>query len=113
MTFVFSDKSKVEMEIITDLLHEENIPYKIKRYVMHDFFFEEDEDEDNFVIIEELYEIDCYTDLYHFDFINALANKRIKDRIKLERCFMKKVRKQDVQRIYKKNITNTNNKNRT
>lgn len=113
MKFVFCDKSKVEMEIITDVLHEENIMYKTKSKVIKDVFFDED-DEPDFMIVEEVYEIECFTDLEHFDFVKHLAYKRIENRMKLERDYTSKlkVRKNNVQRVSKKNSTNTNNKNR-
>lgn len=112
MNFVFFDKSKVEMEVITDLLYEENIPYKIKKFITKDYFFNDD-DEDNFMIVEELYEIICNTDLEHYDFIKSLANKRIRNRINLEKCYMQKVRKnKNVSRVHKENTTNTNSNDR-
>lgn len=118
--FVFCDKSKPEMEIITDVLYSENIRYKIKSFLVKEFIFDEAEDEDNddefedFVIIEEMYNIICFTDLEHFDFVKHLANKKIKDRLNLERCYFKKAAKgKNVSRISKKNTTNTNKGNKS
>lgn len=114
MKFVFCDKSKVEMEIITDVLSDENIPFKIKTKVVKDVFFDED-DEPDFMIVEELYEIDCFTDLAHFDFVKHVADKRIANRIKLEKDYLSKlkVRRNYVQRVPKKNSINTNSKHRS
>ena len=106
MKFIFYDKSKVEMNIITDILYEEKISYKIKPYIVKDYFF----DEEDFCIIEELYNIECFTDLEHFDFVKHIAYKKIKNRINLEKCYLKKVSKKYVQRVYQKNTTNTNNR---
>lgn len=119
MEFVFSDKCKVDMDVITDLLYEEKIPYKINKYIRQDYFFDEDDEEDDIVIVEELYNIHCFTDLDHFDFIKHLADKKIADRIKLESFYLmksykkkKEVSKKNVQRIHKKNTANPNSKNR-
>lgn len=90
--FVFNDISKVEMNIITDVLESEKIPYKIKKYVTKDYFFD-DEDDDDFVIVEELYNVHCFTDLEHFDFVKHIAYKKIENRMNLEKCYLKKVRK--------------------
>lgn len=113
MKFVFCDKSKVEMEIITDVLHEENIPYKIKSKIIKDMFFDDD-DEPDFMIVEELYDIECFTTLEYFDFVKHIAYKRIDNRIKLERDYISKMKvgKKHVQRVSKKNTTDTNNKDR-
>ena len=113
MKFVFFDKSKVEMNIITDILSEENIFYKLKTKIKKDIFFDE-EDEPEFCIAEELYDINCFTDLEHFDFVKQLATERIENRMKLERdyIFTLKRKSKHVQRISKKNITDTNSKNR-
>ena len=110
MEFVFNDKSKIEMNIITDVLYEEKIPYKLKKNILKSVFID-DEDEEDFVIFEELYDIHCFTDLEHFDFVKHIAYKKIEDRIHLERSYLK-VRKKRVQRVSKKNITNTNSKDR-
>lgn len=110
MEFVFSDKSKVEMDIITDVLYEEKIPYKIKKNIIKSIFSDEDEDED-FIIVEELYDIHCFTDLEHFDFIKHVAYKKIENRIHLERSYLK-VRRKHVHRVSKKNSSDTNSKDR-
>lgn len=110
--FVFNDKSKVEMNIITDVLAEENIPCKILKFVVRDFFFD-DEDEEDFCIIEEMYNIECFTDLEHYDFVKHIAYKKIEDRMKLEKCYIKEASKKRVQRVSKKNPTNTNTKRRS
>lgn len=113
MKFIFTDKSIVEMGIITDVLTEENISYKLKRFIIKDYFFDED-DEDDFMIIEEMYNIECFTDLEHFEFVKHLAATRIKNRIKLEKSFLKKaVRKKNVSQLSTENITNTNKRNKS
>ena len=116
MKFIFYDKSAVEMSIITDVLYEEKIPYKIKKYIVKDFIFgdnEDDEDDEDFCIIEELYNIEIYTDLEHFDFIKQIADERIKNRINLEKCFLQESEKDNVRQLHKKNTTNTNNRDKS
>lgn len=113
MKFVFVDKSKVEMEIITNVLHEENIRYKIKSKIIKDMFIDED-DEPDFIIVEELYDIECFTDLEYFDFVKYVADKRFENRIKLEKDYIsKKKARKDVQWLPKKNITNSDSKHRS
>ena len=101
------------MNIITDVLQEENIPYKLKKILIKNVFIDDDEEED-FVITEELYDIHCFTDLKHFDFVKHISDKKISDRIILEKSYLKefKERGKHVQRIFKKNTSNTDNKNR-
>lgn len=112
MKFVFFDKSNTEADIILRLLIQENMPFYIKRKVTKDIFFGEDDDED-IIICEELFDIHINTDLEHFDYIKSVADKRIENRIYLEKCYLKSSRKgRNVQRLFKKNITNTNRKNR-
>ena len=111
--FVFCDKSKVEMNIITDVLYDEKIPYKLETKEVKHFCFCDDEEEDDFVFVEEMYNIHCFTDLEHFDFVKHIAYKKINQRIYLERCALKKVSKKNVQRVSKKNTTNTHSKHRS
>lgn len=114
--FVFTDKSIVEMNIITDVLIVEKIPYKLKTFIIKDYLFD-DEGETDFVIMEEMYNIHCFTDLEHFDFVKHIAYKKIEEKRKLEKNYLlpaydkKKVRR-NVQRIHKKNSTNTNSNGR-
>jgi hypothetical protein len=114
MKFVFYDKSKVEMNVITDILYAEKIPYKIRPYIVKDFFFGDDDedDDDGFCIIEEMYNIECFTDLEHFEFVKSIAEEQIRNRLNLERCYLKKESKKRVQRVHKKNIANTNRNDR-
>lgn len=113
MEFVFCNKSKMEMDVITDVLHEENISYKIRKKVVENVFFDDEDDED-FVIIEETYEVHCFTDLEHFDFIKTITDEKIKNRIKLERCYIKKAKvRKDVQAISKKDNRDTINRNQS
>ena len=118
--FVFYNKSEVEMNIITDVLYEEKILYKIKKFIVKDFIFNDDEEDEDFCIIEEMYNIYCFTDLEHFDFVKHVAYNKIENRMKLEKFYMlepyqeeKKVSKKHVQRVSKKNTANTNRKRRS
>lgn len=117
MKFIFYDKSKVEMNIITDVLYEEKIPYKLKKYLVQDFVIESDDDDDdeeeNICIIEEMYNIEIYTDLAHFDFIKQITDKKIQNRLQLEKCFLQESEKNNVLQLHKKNITNPNNRDKS
>lgn len=119
MKFVFYDKNEVETDIIVNLLNEEKIAHKTKKMFIHRHFLcEEDEDDEEFTIIEPIYDIYVFTDLAHFDFIKAVVEKRVANRKQLEEFYLlksykKKVRKNRVRQVSKKNITNTNNRNKT
>ena len=70
MKFVFLDKSPFETDIITSILSEENISYKI-------------EEHRNPIIAMPLiyteiitYNIEVHTTLEYFDFINKLVQKK-------------------------------------
>lgn len=109
MKFVFYEKSKIEAGIIIDILAEEKIPHKIIKKIVESYFFD-DEDEEDFLIREEIFDIHCFTDLEHFDFVKYLSDKRIKTKLHLDKCFYKKVRK-GVRQLHKKNITHTDTGN--
>lgn len=89
MKFVFPDKCEIETDIITSILTDEKIPYKIKRNVSENHI---ENDEEEFVIVEELFDIICYTDLDHFDYVKYIACQKLINIIKLERCLSKKNR---------------------
>lgn len=110
MEFIFLNKNDLETDIITTVLIEEKIPFYLKKKVVKTCLFSDDIEEDDVMIIEEFYDIHTYTDLNHFDFVKIVANKKIEEIKKLERCFKKKVSKKDVCGLLKKNITNTNNR---
>ena len=110
--FVFFDKTPDETNIIIDVLYEEQIPYFLKRKILKNYFFNEDDGEEDFVIMKELFDIFVFTDLAHFDFVKSVTDKKIKEIEHLEKCYSKKAYKKNVRQLSKKNITNTNNKDK-
>ena len=113
MRFVFFEKDLVETNIIIDILSSENISFQTKAIEIEHVFFD-DIEEKELIITENLYDIYINTDLEHYDFVKKIADKKIEDRLNLERCYMLKARdKKNVQRVHKKNITDTNTKYRS
>jgi len=112
MKFVFCDKSDLESDIITNVLYTEKIPYKVKSKEIHACFYDEEEDYCE-CMVKTVYDIFVDTDLEHYDFVKAISEQKIMERVKLEFCYMKKARKRNVPRIYKKGITNTNSRNQS
>lgn len=92
MKFIFIDKSEYEKELITELLHSECIKYCIKREYIEIPCDCDDEDCD---IVEFLpnYQIEAYTTVEKFEFIKALFKKKMEEKVMLENCFRKKIRK--------------------
>ena len=91
MKFVFTDKNPVETDIITNILTDEHISYKVIEQrvpiVVMPFVFTE-------LII---YDIEINTTLEQFDFVNFLFKKAMKKQKKifkqinlLEKCYNKK-----------------------
>lgn len=115
MKFVFCDKSDLETNIITNVLQTEKIPYKVKSKKVHCYFFDEEEDEDNecMVRVANVYDIFVNTDLEHYDFVKTIAENEIRKIVKLEICYMKQARRRYVQRVHKKSIANTNNRDKS
>ena len=112
MEFVFIDKNKVEKELITDILYEEKIPYKISKQKIEHVFFDEIEEEELFYV-EEIFDIHINTDLNHYDYLTYLINKKTKQLDILENSFLLKLKEnKNVHKLHKKNITNTDNKYR-
>ena len=84
MKFVFIDKSPIEVDIITDILHQEHISYKIEEKHTPVITIP-------FVAAELItYNIEINTTLEYFDFINKIASKKIKELTKLENCYIKR-----------------------
>lgn len=82
MRFVFNEKSKLEMDIITDILTSENIRYKVEEIKpdipMGVMFFHP---------IPSAYNITIDVSLEKFDFIKKLVNDRAGVLLKLEKCY--------------------------
>ena len=100
MRFVFFDKTETEMELIVEVLKSENIYYKIERKITHSCFFDIEEEED-FIISEEFYNIICFTDLNHFDFVKKIAEEKIENMYHLEKCYIKSFKRKKKQRAIK------------
>lgn len=82
MKYIIYDKTEYEMDIITDILEEENIGYKTKRHAKEymDCPFGK-----AFII---LYDIEVENISYEkLEFIKFLADKRIKERNYIEKCY--------------------------
>ena len=95
--FVFTDKSEDEKELITELLHSENIKYSVKQEVLEITCDCDDEDCD-FIELLPIYQIEAYTTLEKFEFIKVLFNKKMAEKIMLEKCFRKRMRKKAVKK---------------
>lgn len=112
MKFVFLEKSDLETDIITNVLYTEKIPYKIKSKEIRACFFDEEEDYCE-CHVHTVYDIFVDTDLEHFDYIKYISEKKIQERVDLEICYMRKARRNNVSRIHKKDIANTNSRNKS
>lgn len=87
MKFVFTDKNPIETDIITDILTDENIHYKVveQRTPIMTMPFAATE------LIT--YDIEINTTLEYFDFINKILKEKIGILTKLEICYNKKVKR--------------------
>ena len=79
MKFVFLDNSEYEADIITKVLSQENILFKTKERKLPVYFDDEDDEPCDYM---SLYDITCFTDLAHYDFVKKITNKKI-DNIKI------------------------------
>lgn len=87
MKFVFTDKNPIETDIITDILTDERISYKVVE--QHTPIMSMP-----FVATELItYNIEVNTSLEYFDFVNCIANEKMKILTKLEMCYNKKCKK--------------------
>ena len=90
MNFIFSDKSEYEADIITNILASENILFKTRINNVPVYIDCEDEEPYDFV---PLYDIICFTDLVHFDFVSKIANEKIQKIKTLNKIFYSKKKK--------------------
>lgn len=99
MKFVFVDKNSIETDIITDILAEEHIQYKVLE--QHTMVMSMP-----FMATEIVtYNIEVNTSLEYFDFINELVNEKIRNYTDLEAFYrMPSYRKNRKSRI-KKEVT--------
>ena len=88
--FIFTNCTETEADIITNFLAQENILFKTKERKRPIYYDENDDDPSDYISI---YDIDCYTDLEHFDFIKVIANKKIEKLRVLDKIFYSKVGK--------------------
>lgn len=87
MKFVFLNKNPVETDIIIDILTNEHIGYKIKEQAVSII-------STPFISTELItYDIEINTSLEYFDFINKIANKKMKQLLKLERCYIENIKR--------------------
>ena len=92
MKFVFLDKNAVETDIITDILSTENIRYKVAEKPVTIISMP--------LMTTEIlmYDIEINTTLEYFDFVNRIANRKIKELVKLEKCYAKQVKKRKIKK---------------
>ena len=95
MKFIFTDKSDVEKELITELLHSENIKYKIKQEVA-EISCNCDDEECECIEFLPIYQIETYTTVEKFEFIKVLFKKKMAEKLMLEKCFRKKFKNRKV-----------------
>ena len=81
MKYILYDKTDFEMDIITDILEEEHISYKTKRHAKEYM----DCPLGRAYII--LFNIEVDTSYENFEFIKYLADKQIKQRKHIEKCY--------------------------
>lgn len=87
MKFIFTDKNPIETDIITDILTDEHISYKVIEQRVPIIAMP-------FVHTELItYDIEINTTLEYFDFVNRIANEKMKVLIKLEKCYNKRCRR--------------------
>lgn len=80
-TYIIYDKTEYEMDIITDILEEENIKYNTKRHAKE---YMDCPIGKAFIVV---YDIAIDTTYEHLEFIKFLADKRIKERNHIEKCY--------------------------
>ena len=110
MKFIFFNKSIFQTNIIVDYLEQENISYHLEEEIEYNIF--------QFGIFCEVeedvkYNIVCNTDISHFEFIKYLVKNRIKKIKTMKKMYLKKRRGKNVYRVFKKNIANTNKRNKS
>lgn len=81
MKYILYDKTEYEMDIITDILEEENIKYNTKRHAKE---YMDCPIGKAFIVV---YDIAIDTTYEHLEFIKFLADKRIKERNHIEKCY--------------------------
>ena len=78
--FLLEKRHPLETDIIIDILKSEKIPYKLKTIKQECFFYPP-------IIIG--YNIEIYSDLEHFDYVQTLIKKRMSDINNLTMAFNK------------------------
>ena len=93
--FYFIDKNDFEKKIITDVLNENDVKYKV--ITKHEIlYFEEDIDDKEYVeehiVSHDIMLINISLEM--FDYIKYLVDKRASLVVKLNKCLKKRIKKQ-------------------
>ena len=88
--FVFPNNTENEADVIAEFLLQENIPFKTKERKEPIFCDCEDDEPYDYISI---YDISCYTDLQHFDFVKTITDKKIEKFRALNKVFYSKIGK--------------------
>ena len=106
--FVFPNNTESEADIVANFLAQENIPFKTKERREPIYCDCEDDEPCDYIPI---YDITCFTDLQHFDFVKIKTDKKIENFRALNKVFYskigkrsKKVRERIEKVLNKKNI---------
>jgi len=105
--FVFPDNTEKEADIIVDFLSEENISFKTKVRKEPIYCDGENDEPCDYIPI---YDIVCFTDLQHFDFVKTITDKKIKNFRALNEIFYSKIGKRSkkvrerIEKVLNKNI---------
>ena len=108
--FIFPNNTEAEADIIANFLAQENISFKTKEHREPVFCDCEDDEPCDYISI---YDIICFTDLQHFDFVKAMTDEKIEKRRVLNKLFYSKTAKKSKrvrERIEKNLNANLHNK---
>lgn len=88
--FIFSNNTENEADIIANFLSQENISFKTKE--RKEPIYSDCEEYEPYDYIS-IYDICCFTDLEHFDFVKTITSKKIENYRKLNKLFYSKTGK--------------------
>lgn len=88
--FVFPNNTESEADIIANFLAQENISFKTKERKEPIYCDCEDDEPCDYLSI---YDIVCFTDLEHFDFVKNITSKKIENFRNLNKIFYSKTAK--------------------
>ena len=85
--FVFTDNNENEADIITNVLYQENILFKTRQRKVPVYCDCEDDEPCDYM---DIYDISCFTDLEHYDFVKSITDKKIERIRTLNKVFFTK-----------------------